>query len=152
MLEAVGDADVLDEVGRVREADLAGPVVEDLEAGRARDEVDAVATEVGVRLAVAGVERERARGVRDGALDDVPREQHPLARRRPSAGPASSRRRRISGPRISMPTSASTRLASSTIRPTSSGARMLRLGRTRSSWANGRERSARGRGEAARTA
>ena len=30
------EADVLDEVGRVREARLAGPVVEDLEAGRAR--------------------------------------------------------------------------------------------------------------------
>ena len=53
MLEAVGEADVLDEVGRVREADLAGPMVQRLEARRARDEVDAVAAEVGVRLAVA---------------------------------------------------------------------------------------------------
>ena len=79
VLEAVGQADVFDEVGRVREADLAGPVVEHLEPGRARHEVDAVAAEVGVRAAVAGVERERARGVGDGPLDDVPREQHAVA-------------------------------------------------------------------------
>ena len=57
--EAVGEPDVLDEVGRVREADLAGPVVERLEARRAGHEMDAILAEVGVRLAVAVVERER---------------------------------------------------------------------------------------------
>ena len=46
-----------------------------------------------------------------------------------SGRPCSSRRRRISGPRISIPTSARTRLASSTIRAVSSGSRMLRDGR-----------------------
>ena len=51
------EPDVLDEVGRVREARLAGPVVEDLEPGRARHEMDAVAAEVGVRVAVAVVQR-----------------------------------------------------------------------------------------------
>ena len=77
--EPVGQPDVLDEVGRVREARLAGPVVEDLEPGRAGHEVDAVAAEVGVRLAVPVVQDERARRGRDRRLDDVAREQHPLA-------------------------------------------------------------------------
>src|SRR6266550_6044957 len=45
--------------------------------------------------------------------------------------PASSSRRRISGPRISKPTSARTRFASSTIRPINSSSRMFRLGRMR---------------------
>ena len=68
--EAVGEPDVLDEVGRVRQAGLAGPVVEDLQAGRAGHEVDAVAAEVGVRLAVPVVEHERRRADAIARLDD----------------------------------------------------------------------------------
>ena len=79
MLEAVGQADVLDEVGRVRQAGLAGPVVEDLEPRRARHEVDPVTAEVGVRVPGAVVERECLRRVGDGPLDDVSREQDALA-------------------------------------------------------------------------
>ena len=131
VLEAVGEADVLDEVGRVRQADLAGPVVEPLEPGRARHEVDPVAAEVGMRVAVAVVEHERRRGAGDRALDDVAREQDALAGRRWSAGRPSSSRRRISGPRISMPVSARTRLASSRIRPMRSSDRTRRVGRIR---------------------
>ena len=117
--EAVGEADVLDEVGRVREADLAGPVIEHLEPRRARDEVDAIPAEVGVRVAVAVEQRERSWRARDGPFDDVAREQHATA---PASvgSPASMSRRRISGPRTSIPTSASTRFASSTIRSMSS--------------------------------
>ena len=77
--QAVGEPDVLDEVGRVGEAGLAGPVVEDLEAGRARHEVDAVAADVGVRLAGAVVQQERGGRVGDGLLDDVAREEDALA-------------------------------------------------------------------------
>ena len=123
------EPDVLDEVGRVREARLAGPVVEDLEPGRTRHEVDAVAAEVGVRLAVAVVQQERARR----ASRSPPRRRRAgrgRARRCASSGrPCSSSRRRISGPRISIPTSARTRIASSTIRSMSSGSRMDRDGR-----------------------
>jgi hypothetical protein len=54
-------------------------MIEHLEAGRRRDEVDAVAAEVGMRLAVTGVERERVRGIGDGAFYDGPREQDPVA-------------------------------------------------------------------------
>ena len=71
VLEAVAEADVLGEVGRVGEARLAGPVVEDLQAARAGHEVDAVAAELRVGLAVAVVERERAGRGRDRRLDDV---------------------------------------------------------------------------------
>ena len=46
-----------------------------------------------------------------------------------SGRPWSTSRWRISGPRISMPVSDRTRMASSTIRPMSSGSRMFRLGR-----------------------
>ena len=77
LLQPVADPHVLDEVGRVRQARLAGPVVEDLQAGRARHEVDAVAAEVGVRVAVAVEERERLRGVGDRPFDDVAREEDP---------------------------------------------------------------------------
>ena len=90
VLQAVGEADVLDEVGRVGEADLAGPVVEDLQPGRAGHEVDAVAPEVGVRVAVAVVERERPGGA---ARSPAPRRPAGTAcgrRRRPSAGRARS--------------------------------------------------------------
>ena len=81
MLQAVRQSDVLDEVGRVREADLVGAMVQPLEAGRPRDEVDAVAAEVGVRVPVAVVQPERTGGGRDGRLDDRPREEHPVAGR-----------------------------------------------------------------------
>ena len=60
--------------------DLAGPVVEHLEPRRARDEMDAIAAEVGVRVAVAVVQRERSWRVRDGPFHDVAREQHALGR------------------------------------------------------------------------
>ena len=52
-----------------------------------------------------------------------------------SGNPWSSRRWRIPLPRISMPTSARTRFASSTIRAVRSGSRMFRLGRIKSPWA-----------------
>ena len=82
LVEAVAEADVLDEVGRVREPGLAGPVVQDLQAGRARDEVDAVAAEVGVRRCRRG----RTARTRRARSRSRPR------RRRAGTGPGRSRR------------------------------------------------------------
>ena len=53
-------------------------MVEDLEAGRARHEVDAVAADVGVRRAGPVVQPERGGRVGDGLLDDVAREEDAL--------------------------------------------------------------------------
>ena len=86
--EPVGQPDVLDEVRRVRQARLAGPMVEDLEPGRAGHEMDPVAAEVGVRLAGPIEQDERARRGRDRSLDHVAREQDPLASRDRAAGRA----------------------------------------------------------------
>ena len=66
MLQAVAQADVLDEVGRVGQAGLAGAVVEHAQAARAGHEVDAVPAEVGERVAVPVVQHERGRGVAHG--------------------------------------------------------------------------------------
>ena len=76
MRQPVAQPDVLDEVGRVRQAHLAGPVVEDLQPARAGHEVDPVATDVGMRVAVAVVEPEGLRRAGDGTLDDLAREPH----------------------------------------------------------------------------
>ena len=81
MRQAVAEPDVLDEVGRVGQACLAGPVVEDLQAAGAGHEVDAIAADVRVGLAVAIEEPERIGGAGDGALDDVTREADPLPAR-----------------------------------------------------------------------
>ena len=86
VVEPVADPDVLDEVGRVGEACLAGPVVEHLQPGRARHEVDPVAAQVRVRVAVAVVQGERLRGIGDRPFDDLAREQDPAIRRGREAG------------------------------------------------------------------
>src|SRR4029453_12881222 len=67
--EAVAEADVLREVGRVGEASLASPVVLYLQARGAGHEVDVVAAELRVGSALAVVERERARGGFERFLD-----------------------------------------------------------------------------------
>ena len=79
VLEPIGETDVLDEVRRVGQADLARPVIEPLESRRSRHEVDAVAAEVGMRVAVPIEECERLRRGGDRALDDVAREEDALA-------------------------------------------------------------------------
>ena len=71
------DAHVFDEVGRVRQARLAGPVVEDLQPGRPGHEMDAVAAQVRMRVAVTVVEREGLRRVGDRPFHDLAREQDP---------------------------------------------------------------------------
>ncbi len=58
MLEAVGHAHVLGEVGRIRQSQLTGPMVQPFETGRTRDEMDAVAAQIGVRVAVAVIQPE----------------------------------------------------------------------------------------------
>ena len=79
MPKAIGEADVLDEVGRVGQARLAGPVIQDAQPARAGHEVDPVAAEIRVRVAVAVVQDERGRGGREGPLDHVAREEDPPA-------------------------------------------------------------------------
>ena len=79
--KAVAQADVLDEVGRVGQAGLAGAVVEHAQAARAGHEVDAVSAEVGERVAVPVVQHERGRGVAHGTLDEFTWEQDPVAGR-----------------------------------------------------------------------
>ena len=79
--QAVAEPDVLHEVGRVRQAHLARPMVEDLQPARAGHEVDAVAADVGMRVAVAVVEPEGLGGAGDGSFDDIAREAHPMAGR-----------------------------------------------------------------------
>ena len=126
--QAVGEADVLDEVGRVGEARLAGPMVEDLEAARAGHEVDPIAAEVGVRVALAVVQDERARrGLRSPSRRR--RAGRGRGRSRPGAGRGRGGAGAGSAPRTSMPTSARIRFASSRMRAMRSGSRIERVGR-----------------------
>ena len=129
--EAVAEPDVLDEVGRVREARLAGPVVEHLEARRAR-----ARNGPGRHRCRRAASPSRSYSQNDDGADAIAasttsrgnRTRSPVA----SVGsPWSSSRRRISLPRTSIPTSARTRIASSTIRPMSSSSRMWSDGRMR---------------------
>ena len=124
------EPDVLDEVGRVREAYLAGPMVEDLRPRRAR------------ARSGRGRRRGRRAGCRRGRTARRPsgRWRWRARRRRAGRGPGRrwrraagrprARRRRISGPRTSMPGSARIRFASSTMRSMSSSDRTVRRGRT----------------------
>ena len=104
----------------LRQPRLARAVVQDLEAARARDVVHVAAADLGVRLAVAVVERERFRRGRDRAVDDLGREQH-AAVRRPSAGPRRAGAGASSRPRMSMPVSAMMRFASARMEAIRSG-------------------------------
>ena len=90
-------------VGRIRrnrwsrQPRLPRAVVQHLEPRRAGHEVDPVATEIGVRLAVPVVQQERRGALCDRPLDDVPWEQDALAAWRRAGRPCRARRRRISG-------------------------------------------------------
>ncbi len=77
--QAVADADVLHEIRGVGQTSLPGPVVEDLEPRRAGHEMDPIATDIGVWLARPVVQPEGLRRVRDRLLNDLAREQDPLA-------------------------------------------------------------------------
>ena len=152
VLEAVGQPDVLDEVGRVGQARLAGPVVEDAQPARARHEVDPVAAEVGVRVAVAVVQHERRRRAsrcarsttsrgkrtRAGRVGRQPGVEQPLAHR-PGRGSPSRPSARIV-------------IASSRIRSMSSSLSTFRVGRTNAPSGRRRSRSTLGRGRILRPA
>ena len=102
-------------------------MVQDLEAARARHEVDAIAADVGVRVALAVEQGERARRGLDRLLDDIAGEEDPAVR---VLGQAVSRRRwRRPAPRTSMPTSARIRFASSRMRAMRSGSSIEMVGR-----------------------
>jgi hypothetical protein len=74
--QSVAEPDVLDEVGRVREPGLAGAMVHDLEPARAGYEVHVPAADLGMRVAIAVVQREGFRRARDRGINDVRRKQH----------------------------------------------------------------------------
>jgi hypothetical protein len=78
VLEPIGDLHVLDEVLRVPLADLLGLPVEDPESGGRGNEVHPVSFESGVRIAVAIVERDGARGGRERVLGELPGKGHPV--------------------------------------------------------------------------
>ena len=77
MLQPVADADVLREVRRVREARLAGPVIEDLQPAGTRHEMHPIPTQVRVRRTITVEQGERARRRRDRGFDDIRGKQHP---------------------------------------------------------------------------
>src|SRR4029077_9923922 len=78
MLEPIGDTHVLDEVTGVGVARLAAAVIENEQPARAGDEMHLIAAELGVRRAVAVIERKALRGGLDGAVDHLRRKQDPL--------------------------------------------------------------------------
>ena len=80
MIEAVAQARVLDEIGRVRQARFAAAVVLDLQAARSWHVVNIVAADLRVRIAIAVMQRERLRRAFDCRIDNVGRKQNAAVR------------------------------------------------------------------------